>query len=152
MKVCVQILLTLAGFAPLAAGIVLDHWMIENIHSVPPFKWIAISLLLVWFILAFLAKCCLKDTKKVVVLLNFASFANLILLGIQELIFHRYFPNILGLWPQFFFLPLLDLGFQLTPFFHTVFSACFICSLLLVLVSIAGSSIKRTGEPPCPSP
>ncbi len=142
MKPFVQSALVLTGCLPLAAGIAMNRWMMDHPESLPPFLWIGVLSLLLWAAISFAAKYWVS-TRLVVLLLNLAACVDLILAGVQELILGRYWPNIVGVWSQLFYLPVLRLGFGLTAGFSSVFPAYAAGFLLLVLASYAGCKLRR---------
>lgn len=131
------------GFIPFATGLIMQNWMDANPDILPPYTAIGLCFLLVWAGSAFLAKRCISDTKTVLIGLHCIPCFVLLLLGVQELLLSRYFPNAIGVWTQCFYLPLLSIGSRLTPMFHTFFAVHCVCFLLMLGSAWIGCSLKK---------
>lgn len=138
-----MILLTALGLIPFAFGSFMNRLMMTRPNNLPPFTLFAVIMLLLWAAIAFFANSRIKSTKKVVICLNLVGFIDLALLGIQELVLRAYWNNLAGALTQFYYLPLLNLGFRLTDWSHTVFSAYCAAFLLMVAASLLGCVLQK---------
>jgi len=136
-------ILILLGLLPFALGGFLNWFMMANSGVLPYLMPIGLVTLLLWAAMAFAVKPYAKSTKKTVVGLNLPALIVLILVGIQELVLHAYWPNVIGSWTQVFYLPLLHLGFRLTFWSHGVFSAYCASFLLMAAASAMGCAIRK---------
>lgn len=142
MKKTMCAILFLLGAVPFAVGYGMNAWMMEHSASVPSFGVIALIFLAAIMGISFFANSFVKSTKHVVVSFNLIAAAVLVLIGIQELILHQYWSNTVGVATQMFYLPLLNLGFQITFWSHTVFPAYFAAFLLMILASYLGCKLQ----------
>mgnify|MGYP001855463879 CR=1 FL=1 len=112
-------------------------------NSLPPLLLIALLLLLVWGLIAFLARPRMKSTAAVILPLNLIALLVLLLLGVQELILHAYWFNPVGWLTQFYYLPLLRAGVLLTSWTSSVFTAYCAAFLLMLAASTFGCNLRR---------
>ena len=138
-----SVLLIATGFIPYVLGGIMNRYMMSNPDTVPPFLLITIITLLIWIGVAFFAQPYAKSIKHILMYQNTIGLINLILLGIQELILKHYWLNTLGSWTQFYYLPLLNIGFTLSPWSHTVFTAYCMAFLLMIMASWIGCKLRR---------
>ena len=136
-------LFILPGLIPFALGSFLNWLMMTCSNSLPPLALFAIVELLIWSAVAFFVKPYIKNTKKIVIGMNLPGFVVLVLVGIQELLMHAYWQNFLGVWTQFYYLPLLYVGFKLTSWSHSVFSAYCAAFLLMVIATLLGCELRK---------
>lgn len=137
------VLLVILGLLPFAAGGVMNHSMMAHPDTLPPFLLIGLLLLLGWGLISFFAVQRGGNIETVVLSLNAVAALVLILLGVQELILGAYWMNAAGAWTQFFYLPLLNFGFTLTPWSYSVFPAYAAAFLLLAAASAFGSALGK---------
>ena len=137
------ILLVILGAIPYLLGYAMNWYMMEHMDALLPFKWIAVLFLLFWGLLAFLCNRKGAHSKQVILFLNLFAALNLVLLGVKEVILGAYWSNWLGLVTQFFYLPILNLGFGLSSWFSSVFVAYVVCFLLMVAFSYAGCRLRK---------
>jgi len=133
----------LLGLLPFAAGGLMNWFMLSHPDTLPPLLPIALGALIAWGLIAFLLRRRAGNGKALLLCLNLPALAVLILLGIQELVLHAYWPNAAGHWTQFFYLPLLHLSFRLMPWFHRLFPDYCFSFLLLAAASAIGSALRR---------
>lgn len=131
------------GLIPLVAGGIMNWWMLTNPDALPPFFLIALGLLTSWAVIAYFMMQKLQSEKRVVLSLNSVAFAVLILLGIQEFALHAYWTNFVGAWTQYFYLPVLRLGFTFTSWTPSMFFAYAAAFLLMLGASVVGCKFKR---------
>lgn len=136
-------ILVVLGVLPFAVGNIQNYYMLTYTHSLPPYALISASFLLVWGCIAFILNKNGKRTKQIVIFLNLIAALDLLLVGAQELIFHAYWSNIIGLWSQLFYLPLIHLGFSLTKFSHSVFPAYAASFILMICAAFAGCKLRE---------
>ena len=136
-------ILVVFGLIPFALGGFMNWIMMTYSNTVPLFVLFAIVTLLIWVAIAFIVKPYIKNTTKIVIGLNFVAFVVLVLVGIQELLLHAYWQNMIGIWTQFYYLPLLNIGFRLTDWSHSVFSAYCMAFLLLVIATLLGCKLRK---------
>ena len=137
------VILVVLGLIPFVIGGFMNWFIMTNSNSLPPFTLVGVIMLLAWGAIAFAVKPYSKNTKMVVVGLNSVAFFDLILVGIQELFLQAYWQNGIGIWTQFYFLPLLNIGFRLTAWSHGVFSAYCAAFLLMVGASALGCKLRK---------
>lgn len=137
MKKIIPIIL---GLTPFLFGGFLNWIMLTFSNLVPNLILVAVMFLLMWFLFARILSGCVG--RWAVLLLNLPAFLVLILLGIQELYFGSYWLNFVGIWTQYFYLPLLNLGYALTTFFHRLTPAYCACFLIMAAVSALGCKFK----------
>ena len=137
---CVLLLL---GFLPLAFGYLVNYGMMDDESFYRFLRLPGYALLGVWILFSFLGRKLLKSTKQTIMFLNAVACLVLLLIGIQELIFHAYWFNAIGLNTQYFYLSLLNISFMLTRWAHTTFSAYCAAFILLILASWLGCKIQQ---------
>ena len=135
------------GVLPFLVGGIQNWYMLTYVDSAVdsalPYGSISLVVLLLWGCIAFLLNYNCRRTKEIVVSLNFIAALDLLLIGIQELILHAYWMNLVGKWSQLFYLPMINLGFNLTNWSHSVFPAYVACFILMVAVSFVGCKLKE---------
>ena len=136
-------ILVMLGAVPFVVGGIQNWYMLTYMDSLLPYGLISVSFLLVWGCIAFLFNRNHQRTKEIVIFLNLIALLDLLLIGFQELIFHAYWMNSIGLWSQFFYLPMINLGFSLTTWSHSVFPAYVVSFILLVAASFAGCKLRE---------
>ena len=139
------IFLVILGAIPYLLGYAMNWYMMEHMDALLPFKWIAVLFLLFWGLLAFLCNRKGAHSKQVIFFLNLFAALNLVLLGVQEVILGAYWSNSLGLITQFFYLPILNLGFGLSSWFSSVFVAYVVFFFLLPPFSEAACRLGKDG-------
>ena len=137
------LLLLALGALPLVFGIMQNWYMTTYMDAQPPYKLIALSVLLLWAFIAFLFNKKGGRTKKILICVNFVAAVDLLLLGIQELLLHGYWMNTVGAWSQLFFLPLMNFSFTLTFWSHRVFPAYAMSFVLLLAAALAGCKLRE---------
>lgn len=138
------ILLVILSLLPFAFGCV-TNWLIMT-HpeaTLPSFMLVGTVFLLIWVAIAFFAKPYIKSTAKIVISTNTVAFLVLVLNGIQQLLLHRYWMNLVGKLSQLFYLPLTYIGARLTSWCPSVFSAMCASFILMVIATIVGSKIRK---------
>lgn len=137
------IVLVLLSLLPFAFGWVANWLIMSHSGTTPPFMLISIVFLLIWAAIAFFAKPHIKSTAKIVISMNAVAFLVLVLNGIQQLLLHRYWMNLVGKLSQLFYLPLTYIGARLTSWCPSVFSAMCASFILMVIATIVGSKIRK---------
>lgn len=141
---CDSMLLCIAlGFLPFVFGGIMNWWMMTNPDTLPPYLLIALGMLILWAVISFFMMGRMQHEKKVVLSLNGIAFVVLILLGVQEMVLQAYWMNPLGAWTQYFYLPLLRLGFTFTSWTPSMFFAYIASFLLMLGASILGCNLKK---------
>ena len=131
------------GFLPFVFGGIMNWWMMTNPDTLPPYLLIALGMLILWAVISFFMMGRMQHEKKVVLSLNGIAFVVLILLGVQEMVLQAYWMNPVGTWTQFFYLPLLRLGFTFTSWTPSMFFAYAASFLLMLLASVLGCRLKK---------
>ena len=137
------LVLILLGALPFVFGGVQNWDMTTHMDSILPYTLIAFAVLLIWGLLAFFFNQDGTQTKRIVVCLNLIAAVDLFLIGVQELILHAYWMNLIGAWSQFFYLPVLRFGFSLTSWSSRMFPAYAASFLLMVGVSLLGCKLRE---------
>lgn len=140
-----RLLLLLVGLTPFLFGGLLN-WASYAVDFVLPWGWINLLFVLVWAAFAFLFARFAKSTAQTVILLNLPAFLVLVLLGCQLLVRQAYWSNWLGLWTQYFYLPLMRWGSVLTSWSHTVFPVYCCAFVLMIAASLLGSVLFWRGS------
>ena len=134
------------GALPFVVGGMQNWYMLNNADTLLPYSLISLFFLFIWGCIAFLLNGRRQQTKIVVVFLNLIALLDLLLVGIQELILQHYWTSIVGTWSQYFYLPLLNLGFRLTNWSHIVFPAYAASFLLMLGVSFIGCKLREKAK------
>ena len=142
MKKTVCTILFLIGCVPFAIGNAMNDWMMAHADMKPNFILVSLVFLLTVMAVTFFANILIKNTKYVVVSLMAVPAVVLVLIGVQELVLHQYWSNTVGAATQLFYLPLLNLGFSLTPWAHIVFPAYLASFALMVFASWLGCKLQ----------
>lgn len=131
-----RIVLLVIGFLPLALGYLLNYllYAFPNTNFSVVALIFSFALLITWFLFGKLSVKWIRSKHSAIIYLNLAAILTLLLILYQEIILRQYWPNLLGLSAQYFYLPLLTPAFLLTPMFHSVYSA-YICAFILLLVA-----------------
>lgn len=138
-----MIFCVLLGCIPFALGGFMNWYMMTNPDALPPFFLIAIGMLMLWAGISFFMMGRIQNEKKVILSLHGAAFLTLVLLGIQEIVLQAYWMNPVGAWTQYFYLPMLRLGFTFTSWTPSMFFAYAASFLLMLLASILGCRLKK---------
>lgn len=133
----------IVGALPFVVGGIQNWYMRTYMDSILPYGMISVSFLIVWGCIGFLLNGNHQNTKRIVVFLNLIAVIDLLLIGAQELIFHAYWMNSIGMWSQLFYLPMVNLGFSLTIWSHSVFPANVVSFILMVAASFAGCNLRE---------
>ena len=137
------LVLIFLGALPFVFGGVQNWYMITHMDSILPYTLIAFAVLLIWGLLAFFFNQDGTQTKRIVVCLNLIAAVDLFLIGVQELILHSYWMNLIGAWSQFFYFPVLRFGFSLTSWSSRMFPAYAASFLLMVGTSLLGCKLRE---------
>ena len=137
------LILSLLGLIPFAIGGFMNFFMLSHTEILPPYALIGIVTLIVWALIAFIAKPFAKDTKKLLFAFNLPAFAVLVLLCVQELVFKSYWQNPLGLWTQLYYLPLINISARLTMWSSRLFVVYCAAFLLLLAASFLGCKLRK---------
>lgn len=133
--------LFLLGFTPFFFG-GLQNWAMRKYPDVLfPYLLTGLVFWAIWFGFALLFGGQLG--KQAVLWLNLPGGIVLALLFVQEVLLGAYWRNAIGVWTQQYFLPLLHLGFQLTSWSHSVFTAYLAAFLLMVGASFLGTVYRE---------
>ena len=139
-----ELMLTLTGLLPFAAGYGIHRMMTAYPDVRLPYGLIGLIFLLIWGGIAFLAgSFARRNPLAKIICMNGVALVVLVLLGIQELVLGAYFSNAAGIWTQLYYLPLLQLGFSLTSWSSRVFTADAAAWLLMAAASYLGFRLGR---------
>ena len=89
-------ILVILGAFPFVLGGIQNWYMTTHMDSNLPYTLIAFAVLLIWGLLAFFFNQDGAQTKRIVVCLNLIAAVDLFLIGVQELILHAYWMNLIG--------------------------------------------------------
>lgn len=137
-----KIILFSLGFIPLGLGVLMNSWIMENQDSILPFKIIGILFIALWIFIGFTTNKFAETSLKSSMIVNSSAFLVLLLLLYQEIIQGYYWPSIIGIATQFYFLPLINLSFSLTMWMHFVWPAYIVSFLLMFSSYYLGSHLK----------
>lgn len=125
--------LFLLGLTPLILGFLMNSWVMKDQNSVLPSKLIGIIFLLYWVLVGFGTSTVEKTILKSAAITNLPAFLMLLLALFQEIVLRKYWANIFGLIPQFYFLPLVNISSTILGLFFPIhFSALDLISFLLM--------------------
>ena len=128
------------GFIPFLIGWAMEYVaQLSSYTTSLPVLLICVLTLAIWAAAAFLFRKTGTPMYKVILLMNFIGFIDLMLLGAQELIIGHYLFNEIGIWSQYFYMPVMVpmvilLWLSSIPLF-AIYCACF---LSLVFASFIG--------------
>lgn len=138
-----KLLLFVFGLTPFLLGRATSWYINANPNDPPPHSTIALLFLLFWAGISFLLKGKRRKIKEVLAFLHIAAAFDLLLLGLQELVFHAYWINSVGVWSQLYYLPVLGAGLWLTNGSGHLFME-YTCSFLcMVGASFVGCKIRE---------
>ncbi len=140
------ILLILLGALPYLIGGLLNQYLLSATDDFPSLGLIAFVFLLFWAALACLCNRKGEHTRQVFLCMNVIPTVNLLLIGFQELILHRYWLNIVGAYCQHYFLPVLTWGFRLSNWSSKTFAAFAVCYGLMALAAWLGCKLREPFE------
>lgn len=126
-----KVILFCLGLIPLGLGFLMNSWIMANPYSFPPGKISGFLFLTLWTILGFISGRFTETAKKSSNIVHCPALIMLALLLFQEIILRRYWPNIIGIASQFFYLPLLSLSYSFINWQPFTWPA-FIVSFLLI--------------------
>jgi|GEM_PF-5925363 len=146
-----RVLVVLMGFLPLLLGFVQNHLMMNVFlyTGMPGTMLIGVGVIGAWFFLGMLSVKMLGDKMQALVLLNAPALLFLVLLFIQGVIVGHFWFNIMGVVPQFFYMPTLRLGMTtvgFVPFFMGFVPAAVVSFVLKLSVSALGIKIYSKGR------
>ena len=136
-----RLFLPLLGLVPFLCG-----WLVNELILKPsPLGHLgyAVGFLVLWFLLAYGFSRLVKSIPWAMVLLHLPAAVVLLLLGVQELILHAYWLNPVGLWTQFFYLPLINLATRLFPWSDRMLWIYCTSFLLLLATALLGCLARR---------
>lgn len=136
-------ILVMLGALPFVFGGIQNWYMLTYMDYLLPYGLISVFFLLIWGCIAFLLNGNHQRTKQIVVFLNLIAVLDLILIGVQELIFHAYWMNSIGIWSQLFYLSMVKMGSSLTTWSHGIFPAYVVSFILMVAASFAGCKLRE---------
>ena len=138
-----MVLCVLLGLIPFVFGGFMNWYMMEYMDKLPPYLLISIAVLVIWVAIAFAMKCLLRDSKKVILGLNSVPLLVMVLFGIQDLVLGAFWMNPLGQWTQYYYLPLMNLGYRLTTWSSRMTTTVAASFLLLVAASVLGCRLEK---------
>ena len=138
------------GCLPFVCGGLMDWYMMQNEEARLPFFIIGVLFLVLWSAIAFLMLPHMENTKKTVRWLNAVGFVVLLLLLVQDLVVGAYWTNFLGRWTQYYYLPMLYIGFQLLN--GSLIGSYVISYALMVVVSVMGCNWRKIITRPVKKP
>jgi len=140
-----KLLLFFIGLLPLAFGALLNALMLGALQNATlPYGVIGLFFLLFWLLLGFWTRPLTKSAFAAAAIAHIPALAALALLLYQEMALGRYWFNAFGLFPQFFYLPLISLAGRIVVFAHTmppVYIAAFV--MMFAVFRAGGALCKR---------
>lgn len=131
------------GCLPFVLGGIMNWYMLTWPDTMPPYLLIGIAMLLLWAAIAYFMMKRIHNETKVILSLNGAAVVVLLLLAVQEMVLQAYWMNFVGAWTQYFFLPVLRLGFTFTSWTPSMFFAYTAAFLLMLGASVIGCRLKK---------
>lgn len=121
-----RIFLILLGFIPLALGFLMNYWMMKYQDSVLPYTLTGIIFLVLWAFIGFLT-CEFEETpSKSSKIIHSVAFMMLLLFVFQSFILRQFWPNIVGIISQFYFLPLFSISGSIQNLILFMFRTSFV--------------------------
>ena len=113
-----RVLVVLMGLLPLLLGFVQNRLMMTAFlyTGLPSTLLIGIGVIAAWFFLGMLSAKMLGNKTQALILLNASASLFLTLIFIQEVIVGHFWFNIMGVVPQFFYMPTLGIGMAISSF------------------------------------
>jgi len=137
------LLFVLIGFVPFVFGIAMNWFMMTFPNLLPPYFLVGIGMLLFWFAATYFSKPYAVSGSQLLCGIHLVPFAILVLLFVQEIILGAYWRNFIGMWTQLYYLPLVNLGFQMTFWSHRIFTAYMASFLLMLIAALVGCCLKQ---------
>ena len=138
------ILAIVLGLIPLVLGGILNWIALNSTWYFFAFIFMGPLMFALWIALSYHMRPRLKDTFNTVILLNLFAIIFIILFTVQHFVLHEYLPNIIGRWPQLFFLPLTLFGGMLTGgSSDAVFYSNLVSFFIMILASVIGCTLRK---------
>ena len=131
------------GALPFALGGLLNWYMVTMDGAFLLLGICSAFFLVLWGLLGFLLNWRHDQTKRIMLFLHLVPLLMLILVAVQELIIGSYWNSLVGIWSQYFYLPMMGIGFLLTGWAQSVFPAYVVCFLLMVGTAFVGASLRE---------
>lgn len=141
--------LFLVGVLPVICGYILNSLITFYFVNIPTFL-VSIIFLCLWGAFSYYVYKPTDNPVSVSVMINAIGGVMLVMILVQELVFQEFFPNAIGMIPQMYFLPIINLAYKIgTPIFsvftnmirlHQMATVSF---CLMFGVSLVGCMIKR---------
>jgi hypothetical protein len=139
-----KLLLLLVGLLPLALGALLNVLMLGTLQNTAlPYGVIGLFFLLFWLLLGFWTRPLTKPAFTAAAIAHIPALAALALLLYQELALGRYWFSAFGVYPQFFYLPLINLAGRVAFFAHTMPPVYIAGFIMMFAVFRAGGALRR---------
>lgn len=128
----------------------MNKWILQNMHSVFPYKnLIGIILLVSWLIIGFISSKFKKSRLRSTIIINLPAFLMFLLLIYQEVINGQYWSNLIGDVTQLYFIPLFNISSSIagllmifTPWPITVWLSSLIAFSLMFAAYYLGSYLR----------
>lgn len=139
--------LLFCGLCPFVIGYLLNYILLAfNLYGVVSFV-IGILFFLYWGFIGYISYNYVKSAISSFILGNSFAIIGLVLIIFQEVALKKYWPNIIGMAPQMFYLPTLSITYKIeqTFFFvpiHYIWVSYCLSFLLMALVYCWGYSIN----------
>lgn len=105
-----KMILFLIGIIPFMLGFLMNSWLIQNPNSILPFKLIGIIFLVFWILVGFITCKFEKTSYLSAVTIHLPAVLVLLLIMYQDMILGQFWPNMIGLATQFYYLPLTNIS------------------------------------------
>ena len=136
--------LWMLALSPFGLGYLLDSAMMRFGWYGRTLTFISVLFYVYWYCVGYVSVNWTKSAKESILAGNSFAIVSFLSITVQQTILRRFLPNIVGLFPQMFFLPSLRLAAQIESvllFFLTIryfWATCFVSLALMVLVYRAG--------------
>lgn len=108
-----KLILIILGMIPFVIGKFFNELMINTNMNDKNMTLFAIAFLVLWFIVGATSRKFSRTLKESVLLSHLGGIVSLLLMFVQVLITGGYFSNVLGLYSQIYFLPLIRLASEI---------------------------------------
>lgn len=140
-----KLVLLFLGFLPLPFGFLLNYILMSNVdmQSSMLFNIFSLVILVLWILLGYLTCKLGGSSFKSLAIIHIPALCVLLLLLFQELVQHSYWFNIFGTVTQFFYLPFLNIAFDITFWSGAMWVSYIMAFGIMLTMYAVGSKIRE---------
>ena len=136
------VILLIVGALPFVVGGI-QNWCMLHTQLQIPYGLTGFLFLLLWGCLGFFLHPGGKRTARTVICMNLIAALDLLLVGIEELVLHKYLIGPVGAWSQLFYLPVINISARLTLWSRSLFPAYAVSFTLMAAAAFAGAKLRE---------